>query len=88
LFWLAPHTIRTVTASKPTTLARKINENPVLSFAPQKVSGNSPRLPHNSPQVHHKSTTTKRGFPQKPQQKRLSTTRKKPTKKRPFTAAR
>jgi len=40
-------------------------ENSVLFFDGQNVSVNSPRLPHISPQLHHKNTTTKRGFSQK-----------------------
>jgi hypothetical protein len=35
---------------------------PVLFFRPQKVSVNSPRLPHIPPQNHHKNTTSAHPF--------------------------
>jgi hypothetical protein len=39
-------------------------------FRPEKVSVNSPRFTSNPPQLHHKITTLKTAFSQKPLQKR------------------
>jgi ABC-type phosphonate transport system ATPase subunit len=36
---------------------KKIVPEPVLFIVGEKASGNSPRLPHIPPQLHHKNTT-------------------------------
>src|SRR6202021_3805357 len=58
-------------------------ENGVPSFVHEISAVNSPALPHNPPQLHHKNTTINTRFSQKTQQKRPSTT---PRKKRPKSA--